>query len=163
MIPTPLKFLEPNKRNSEITIRVLRKWLREFIDNQGKKFINGMELICVDIDGILIQVSIKQGVVRIFDPLIKEGRTYKFAKFVTEPNIGVERATFHNSRINFQFSTKVKEVVENENIPTQVNSFVSFEDIINGNVNNEYYIGKFTNTNYQIQIAVKDIVVYSHK
>ncbi|XP_074314164.1 uncharacterized protein LOC141649370 [Silene latifolia] len=98
-----------------------------------------MEFICIDSEGELIQATVAKTLVRIFNPLMHEGNIYTISKFVTEQNLGNDRATFHKCRIAMQFATRVKEVHGHE-IPSQAFTFVSIEDIIHGNVDNEYYI-----------------------
>ncbi|XP_074289496.1 uncharacterized protein LOC141614648 [Silene latifolia] len=140
MVPTRVKAMEAYKKTYEVTVRVLRKWIRDS-DEQDvtKRTVYGMEFICIDSEGELIQVTVANTLVRIFKPMMHEGKIYTISKFLTENNIGKDRATFHKCRIVMQFTTRVKEVDGHE-IPSQAFTFVSIEDIIHGNVENEYYI-----------------------
>ncbi|XP_074297636.1 replication factor A protein 1-like [Silene latifolia] len=140
MEPTSVKEMVAFKKNYEVTVRVLRKWIRESDVKEGEqRKLYGMEFICIDSQGEIIQATVAKTLVRIFKPLMHEGKIYKISKFVTEQNLGNDRATFHNCRIAMQFTTKVEQV-HAQDIPTQACRFVSIEDIIHGNVPNEYYI-----------------------
>ncbi|XP_074288487.1 uncharacterized protein LOC141613643 [Silene latifolia] len=139
MVPTRVKAMEAYKKTYEVKIRVLGKWIRDS-DEQDvtKRIVYGMEFICIDSEGEVIQVTVANTLVRIFKPMMHEGKIYTISKFLTEKNIGKDRATFHKCRIVMQFTTRVKEVDGHE-IPSQAFTFVSIEDIIHGNVKNEYY------------------------
>ncbi|XP_074264657.1 uncharacterized protein LOC141587123 [Silene latifolia] len=140
MVPTCVKKMELYKKTYEVTVRVLRKWIRDSDEKDvTKRTVYGMEFICIDSEGELIQATVANTLVRIFKPLMHEGKIYTISKFLTEKNLGKDRATFHKCRIAMQFTTRVKEVFGHE-IPTQAFTFVSIEDIIHGNVEDEYYI-----------------------
>ncbi|KAK9671113.1 hypothetical protein RND81_12G008000 [Saponaria officinalis] len=139
-----LSQLRPDVRNKEIVVRVIQKWKR--VSQKEPIQLYGMKMILLDEEEQLIQASIYKTLVSKYDKEIKEGHVYKFSKFKTGPNYGIEKVTTHPCRLFIEFSSKVEQHRELP-IPLYAFRFTTFDDIIHGNVISDQYfdvIGEFS-------------------
>ena len=74
-------------------------------------------------------------------PILQEGRCYVIQNFHIGLNEGKYLPTRHKFRINFNWSTNVRPC--DANIPHFGFDFISFDEILEKKVPEEYLIGKF--------------------
>lgn len=64
-----------------------------------------------------------------FTPQLVEGKVYAISNFLLGQNGGAYKSCVHSYKINFQFSTVVKPLEDDKDIPLYGFNFIPFPDI----------------------------------
>ncbi|XP_074265164.1 replication protein A 70 kDa DNA-binding subunit D-like [Silene latifolia] len=121
-----------------VKVRVVRKWKKE---DFRKAFVGedfSLELILVDEEGHVIQATVGKALIQSFEDKIIEGYTYKIGRFQTFQNRGYDIATAHKCRLRFGSTTTIERI--QALIPKSAFKFVSFQDIIDNNLDGRMLI-----------------------
>ncbi|XP_074288186.1 uncharacterized protein LOC141613352 [Silene latifolia] len=121
--------LQEGDFNVYIKARVIRKWKKDYQNNQGKEYFHKVEFVLVDEEKNVIQGLITKSLIKNYDGGIQEGNTYKIGRFQTIRNLRFNIAATHKCRIRFGTRTTI-EKIEGDSIPKHGFKFVNFEDII---------------------------------
>ncbi|XP_074300284.1 replication protein A 70 kDa DNA-binding subunit C-like [Silene latifolia] len=142
--PVALRHLQADMITAEISVRVVHLWERKSFYNKEETL--ALEMLLLDAEDNLIQVTIRKRIIFKFKDRISEGHLYKLSRFTVEANKGAEMATSEELRIYFAYPTVVREV-HNLSIPRYGFRFVDFGDILSERVSDEHFIdviGKFS-------------------
>lgn len=100
----------------------------------------------------------KKDLVNQFDPFLNEGDSRLLINFAVSHSTGSYRTTRHAYKIGFLSTTRVRQC---EGLPAELNGFepINYKDLIDGNLNADYLIGKLCFSVFRIRIKFTIIII----
>ncbi|KAF7814840.1 replication protein A 70 kDa DNA-binding subunit A-like [Senna tora] len=127
-----IRHINPFGQNWTIKARVLRLWhLPPYPKSSAH---DSLEMVFGDCEGFKIGAHIKSAFALKFSNILKEGSVYIMSQFSFGSNSGGFCAVNHRYKLNFQFSTRVTGIEDNDNIHRYEFEFVTAQNILSVNL-----------------------------
>ncbi|MQL78765.1 hypothetical protein Taro_011183, partial [Colocasia esculenta] len=129
--------INPFKEIWKIKVKVTTVWNTSKFNNPEEVF--SIDFILIDEKGGKIQATMKKSLFNKFSCQLKEDSSYVITNFGVGENIGSYKPTQHAFRINFLYSTSVREC-HDMLMPTTSFDFIAFEDITSNRIDVTYLV-----------------------
>ncbi|MQM21759.1 hypothetical protein Taro_054805, partial [Colocasia esculenta] len=129
--------INPFKETWKIKVKVTTLWNTSKFNNLEEVF--SIDFILIDEKGGKIQARMKKSLFNKISCQLKEGSSYVITNFGVGENIGSYKPTQHAFRINFLYSTSVREC-HDMLMPTKSFDFIAFEDITSNRIDVTYLV-----------------------
>ncbi|KAL2896630.1 Replication factor A protein 1 [Bienertia sinuspersici] len=129
------------KETMTIRVRIIRLWKQP--SYQNPKEDGSVEMVFMDEKNGKIHATVNKTLIKRFLSLLTECRLIVITNFGVAQNNSNFRTTQHPYKINFFFSTIVKDYKDDVPIPLYGFNFVTFDDILSNRLDDIYLIGMY--------------------
>jgi replication factor A1 len=119
--------------------KIIRLW--EVSDFNRNTIPFSIEMVLMDADGAKIHATVKKTLIYKFKDELKEGRIYAFENMGVATNGGPYRSTQHRYKLNFQFTSIVQRLCNQDIVKSPFN-FTPISEIVGGSHDTDYLVGK---------------------
>jgi replication factor A1 len=98
-------------------------------------------MVLMDSEGAKIHATVRKTLIYKFKDDLREGKVYAFENMGVATNGGAYRTTNHRYKLNFQF-TSIVQILSNQDIVMSPFNFTPIATIVGGSYDNDYLVGE---------------------
>ncbi|WJX79767.1 hypothetical protein P8452_62855 [Trifolium repens] len=132
-----IEEINSDKSNWNCKAKIIRLWAVSDFNRPNIPF--SIEMVLMDSEGAKIHATVRKTLIYKFKDDLREGKVYAFENMGVATNGGAYRTTNHRYKLNFQF-TSIVQILSNQDIVMSPFNFTPIATIVGGSYDNDYLV-----------------------